>query len=64
MNKFKIGDRIKIYLWAPFTGVVTYINPEYPDVLGVTEDGFDSCHSDSPFHYKACRKLIKKGNKK
>lgn len=59
MTKFSVGDRVRVYSNTPtFDGKVTGMLPN--GNIFVTEDGFYSCHNDSPFHPKQCRKLIKR----
>lgn len=62
MSKFKIGDRVKVYCNVPFTGKITGIDSLRGNFF-VTEDGFYSCHNDSPFHPKQCRKIFKRIDK-
>lgn len=60
--KFKEGDRVAVYTnrEGRITGKVEALCINRPDVVFVIEDGFYSCHNDSPFHIKQCRKLRKK----
>lgn len=57
MNKFKEDDRVKVYYKGnlEFIGTVYRTDKNYG--LFIIEDGFYSCHNDSPFHPMQCRKL-------
>ena len=62
-NSFKVGDRVRVYHgWRSFVGTVEKVVdlPNQKSGIFVIEDGFNSCHNDSPFHPKQCRRLKKK----
>lgn len=59
MSKFKVGDRVAVYNrhWR-ITGRIEDINCH--GKLFVIEDGYNSCHEESPFSPKQCRRLKRK----
>jgi len=62
MKVFKVGDRVSVRRGGfdePIRGTVSAVHDKY-NALFVTEDGFISGHSDSPFHPCQVRKLVKK----
>ncbi len=61
MTQFKIGDRVKVFPNGAmeFEGKITGKYSKEKPMYFVTEDGFYSCHNDSPFHAEQMR-LIKK----
>jgi len=62
MKVFKVGDRVSVRRGGfdePIRGTVSAVHDKH-NALFVTEDGFISGHSDSPFHPCQVRKLVKK----
>lgn len=54
-NTFLVGQKVKVYHGHHhIQGNVNNVSGEF---VYVTEDGFYSAHSDSPFHFRQCRKL-------
>lgn len=62
MNKLKVGDKVIIYdTCNVFKGIVKSIAAgEY---INIVDTRFNSEWNVGPFHYKQCRKLVKKGKK-
>lgn len=64
MNKFKVGDRVATYAGNSCgddlrcKGTVVSIHEENPDVVEVIYD--DMPETTDYYHYKQCRKLVKK----
>lgn len=56
--KFKVGDRVKVYNGGIFTGIVSFINDRNEPWLEIVCDEDKLVHG--PFHFKQCRRLIKK----
>lgn len=67
MNKFKVGDRVATYVGNSCgydlrcKGTVVSIHPENSDVIKVNYD--DMPDAADYYHYKQCRKLVKKKDK-
>lgn len=61
MNKFKVGDRIKIYDCEERTGTIIKINNNFchVNIKSKTDDLFNNEY-EWVYHYKQCRKLVKK----
>lgn len=62
-HNFKIGDRVRVYGEGVFDGIIESISDSNADYLFVVEDGFYSVHDEAPYHYKQCRRLMKKKKK-
>lgn len=55
MNKFALGDRIVVYdMNEKYIGTIYYINGDF---IKIKHEPYEITNS---FHYKQCRKLIKK----
>lgn len=55
-RRFEAGERCKVYTSREkFKGKIDAVDPN--GNLHVIEDGFYSCHEDSPFHPRQCVKL-------
>jgi len=60
MNKFKVGDRVKVYsnnIWNEKSGKITKIQNDNVRLEFCKKDGYKDWEW---FHYKQCRKLVKK----